>query len=281
MPHKASRNNPARGGRNKRRVSVGRPGINRLHTRGRKSGPCNDVTYAVYNNTCTRSIAGNCPQDSTVLTMNDFHLNKGRTMYTNLKHIMSMFVLVVLVTSNSVFAQGTANGPNTLHTVDPGPIVVIGNPTNPMPIDLDPVGQPWTKTITDPNFLILNGGPLNLNESIINVGSEPWYDWHEHILPDATGAYPGDWSFVQMSVNGNPITFNALGIGTPNLWLDTFSQPVLPGDILNIRKIIDVVPGIPGIVQQPIVIQEYPTPEPASAALIGIGSLVLMARRKT
>jgi len=192
----------------------------------------------------------------------------------------SVLILAVCMLGTQAFAQGTATGPNTFHNVDPGPGVLIGTPNNPIPIDLDPNGPPWTKTIFDPNFLLLNGGPLNLNETIINVGTEPWYDWHEHIMPDATGVVPGMWSSVQMSVNGNPIFFNGLGLGTADLWLDTFSQPVFPGDVLNIRKIIDVKPGIPGVPNQPIIIQEYPTPEPASAALIGIGSLMLLARRK-
>lgn len=196
------------------------------------------------------------------------------------KLMVAAVALALLTLSSTAQAQGTANGPNTNHVVQPGPGVIIGNPNNPFPIDLDPLGPPWTKTIFDPNFLLLNGGPLNLNESIINVGTEPWYDWHEHILPDASGQVPGNWINVQMAINGNPITFNAVGLGTPNLDLNGFSQPVLPGDILNIRKIIDVKPGIPGVPNQPIVIQEYPTPEPASAALIGMGSLMLLARRR-
>jgi len=196
------------------------------------------------------------------------------------KAVVSVVAVALLVfTSSAARAQGTATGPNTNHNVGPGPSVLIGNPSSPIPIDLDPNGPPWTKTLNDPNFLLLNGGPLNLNETIINVGTEPWFDWHEHLLPDASGAFPGNWSSVQMSVNGNPIAFNVIGIGTPNLWLDTFSLPVLPGDILNIRKIIDVFPGIPGVVNQPIVIQEYPTPEPASAALIGLGAITLLFRR--
>ena len=196
------------------------------------------------------------------------------------KLMLAAVTLALLALSATAQAQGTATGPNTIHVVQPGPGVLIGTPNNPFPIDLDPLGPPWTKTLHDPNFLLLNGGLLNLNESIINVGTESWFDWHEHILPDASGQFPGVWINVQMTVNGNPITFNAVGLGTPNLNLDTFSQPVLPGDILNIRKIIDVYPGIPGIVNQPIVIQEYPTPEPASAALIGLGTLALAARRR-
>ena len=188
-----------------------------------------------------------------------------------------VLTLVLLMTCSTTFAQGTANGPNTSHIIDPGPGVLIGDPTNPFPIDLDPNGQPWTKTLVDANFLLPNGGPLNLNESIVNVGTEPWLDWHEHILPDATGMVPGLWTSVQMSVNGNPITFNAVGLGTPDLWLDTFSQPVLPGDVLNVRKIIDVfVSPIPVQIR----IAEYPTPEPASLGLMGLGSLILLKRRK-
>jgi hypothetical protein len=201
-----------------------------------------------------------------------------------LQHVRKLMVAAVALTlltlSTAAQAQGTASGPNTTHVVQPGPGVIIGFPSSPFPIDLDPVGPPWTKTIIDPNFLLLNGALLNLNESNINVGTEPWYDWHEHILPDASGQFPGNWINVQMSVNGNPITFNAVGLGTPNLDLNGFSQPILPGDILNIRKIIDVFPGIPGIVNQPIIIQEYPTPEPASAALIGLGVMALAARRR-
>ncbi len=188
-----------------------------------------------------------------------------------------VFTLALLTMCNSTLAQGTATGPITNHIVDPGPVVVIGDPVSPIPIDLDPLGQPWIKNISDPNGNIISGGLLDLNETIINVGNEPWFDWHEHILPDATGIVPGVWTFVDMTINGNPITFNAVGLNTPDLWLDTFSQPVFPGDVLNIRKIIDATPG-PALLQMRIA--EYPTPEPASAALIGIGSLILMARRK-
>jgi len=189
-----------------------------------------------------------------------------------------VFTLALMMMCNSAFAQGTATGPITSHIVDPGPIVVIGDLTSPIPIDLDPFGQPWTKNISDPNGNIISGGPLVLDETIINVGNEPWLDWHEHILPDATGIVPGIWTLVDLTINGNPITFNAVGLNTPDLWLDTFSQPVLPGDVLNIRKIIDATPG-PALLQ--MTIQEYPTPEPASAALMGMGSLLVMARRRT
>jgi hypothetical protein len=80
-----------------------------------------------------------------------------------------------------------------------------------------------------------------------------------------------------MTINGNPVVLNASGLGTPNLTLNNFSQPVLPGDIMNIRKTINVfVSPVPLNMQ----IAEYPTPEPASFALLGLGSLAVLRRRK-
>ncbi len=193
--------------------------------------------------------------------------------------ILPLLAVVALTFSGTAWAQGTANGPQTGHNVDPGPVVLIGNAANPMPIDLDPNGPPWTKRIFDPNFLMANGGPLQFVETIRNVGTEPWHDWHEHILPDPTGALPAVWAGVTMSVNGNPIGFNVIGLGSPDLWLDQFTQPVLPGDILEIKKVADVFPT-PGVTSALMVIEEYPTPEPASLALVGLGALGLLKRNR-
>lgn len=183
---------------------------------------------------------------------------------------------------NTVSAQGTATGPFTGHIVDPGPIVLIGDPVNPIPIDLDPNGLPWSKSITDPNFVITNpaGELLIMIETIRNVGTEPWLDWHEHILPNAAGVSSSTWFSVKLSINGSPIGFSSLGLGTSDLWLDTFSQQVLPGDILVITKEVEVFPLGPGTSGPILRLQEYPTPEPASAALMGIGSLLILARRR-
>ncbi len=190
-----------------------------------------------------------------------------------------VLTFVLLMTSNSTFAQGTASGPTTFHNVTSSggsSLVSIG----PQGIDLDPDGPPWTKYIfDDAGFLNNDKGSLRISERIINIGNEPWYDWHEHVLPGPTGVL-GVWDNAQLLVNGVPIGFNIAGVNTPDLWLDGFTQPVLPGDTLTINKTLVVRNYVwtPGAAV--LRIEEYPTPEPASAALMGLGSMILLKRRK-
>ncbi len=192
-----------------------------------------------------------------------------------------VFTLTLLMMCNNTLAQGTATGPFTSHFVDPGPIVLIGDPASPIPIDLDPTGPPWFKSITDPSGVITAPSLLTMIETIQNVGTEPWLDWHEHILPNAAGVTsPSTWFSVKLSINGNPIGFNSIGLGTGDLWLDTFSQPVLPGDILVVEKEVEAFPLPPGSTGPILRIAEYPTPEPASLALLSLGSLSVLGRRK-
>lgn len=185
---------------------------------------------------------------------------------------------------NTALAQGTATGPSTEHDIVAGPIVLIGDPNNPMPIDLDSNGPPWVKGFFDPKGLAAGNVTVDIIETIENVGTESWADWHEHIIGDpASATSPSFWSsVVSLEINGNPITFIATGIGTKDLELDTFSQPVLPGDILTIHKQVDVF-NTAGETQAPLVrMLEYPTPipEPGSLALAAVSSLVLIGMRR-
>lgn len=192
-----------------------------------------------------------------------------------------LFVLSMLMMCTSALAQGTATGPGTSHIVDPGPIVVIGDPTAPIPIDLDITGPPWNKGISDPKGEIIAPGSMDMIEYIQNVGTEPWYDWHEHILAPPAGLPQSNWvDVIGLFVNGTAIGYTATGLGTPILDLDNFSQPVLPGDILLIEKRVEVFPSTTGSGGPLLRIHEYPTPEPASLALLGIGALSVLGRRK-
>ncbi len=196
-----------------------------------------------------------------------------------------VLALALLTIGNTVVAQGTATGPFTAHVVQPGPSVIIGDAINPIPIDLDPTGPPWFKSITDDNLEIAGGGILDIIETIQNVGTEAWGDWHEEIVGPPAGLPPAEWfGVVSLEINGNPITFNPTGLGTQELWLDTFSQPVLPGDVFTIHKQAEVFPNSAGATGVELMrLLEFPTPaipEPGSLALVAVGSLVLFGMRR-
>jgi len=194
-----------------------------------------------------------------------------------------VFAVSLFSTCNTALAQGTALGPFTDHDIVAGPAVLIGSAGSPMPIDLDPAGQPWTKGFFDPNGFGAGNVTVDVIETIENVGTESWDDWHEHIIGDPQSATaPSFWSAVlSLEINGNPITFIPTGVGTKNLWLDQFSQPVQPGDILTIHKQVDVF-NTAGDTQAPLVrMEEYPTPvpEPATCLLMVLGLAVVALRR--
>lgn len=200
------------------------------------------------------------------------------------RYILTPVLAVALLTMcDTALAQGTATGPFTGVIVTPGPEALFGDAVNPFPIDLDPNGLPWIKSVTDPNGLITDpaGELLTMVETILNVGTEPWTDWHEHIFPNAAGLPDSTWFSVKLSINGSTIGFNDMGLGTQDLWLDTFSQPVLPGDIFVIQKEVVVFPVPPPTTGPILRLAEYPTPEPASLGLMGIGSLLVLARRRS
>jgi PEP-CTERM motif len=206
-----------------------------------------------------------------------------REQFSVRRIVAAAFALVMCAGSNTVLAQGVAGGPFTIHNVQPGPAVVIGSAASPVPIDLEPLDPPWSKSIDDPSLLAVGPTILDMTETIINSGTEPWGDWHEIILAPPSGLPPSTWlSVIGLTVNGNPIGFNATGLGTQVLTLDTFSQPVLPGDVFGIHKTIDTN-GSQGLSGAFLRIQEYPTPavpEPASLALAAVGGLVLMRMKR-
>src|SRR5690606_39355071 len=61
------------------------------------------------------------------------------------------------------------------------------------------------KNIMDPNGVLTVPTDLMFNETIINVGTEPWYDWHEVILAPPVTLPQSNWLNVNLLVNGNEI----------------------------------------------------------------------------
>lgn len=179
-------------------------------------------------------------------------------------------------------AQGVSTPTYTIHNVSPGPIVTIGDLVTPIPVDLDPTGGPWLKAVGDSNNNVVGIATIDFVETIVNVGTETWTDWHEFMLPPPFGLTSPVWTnVVGLSVNGAPIGYTATGLGTGSLDLFNFSQPVLPGDIFEIRKQA-LVDG--NIVSNGafLRIQEYPTsvPEPTCLAILATGVLAASLRRR-
>ncbi len=204
-------------------------------------------------------------------------------MKTNL--LLAAVVSAALITSTAL-AQGTATGPSTEHDIDVGPIVLIGDPNNPMPIDADPNGLPWVKGFFDPNAFAAGNVTVDVIETIENVGTEAWSDWHEVIIGDPLSANGMSfWSaVVDLKVNGIPMTsFTVSALGSKILTLDNFSPLVLPGDVLEIHKQVDVF-NTAGETQAPLVrMFQYPSiaiPEPGSLALVAVSSLVLLGMKR-
>lgn len=200
---------------------------------------------------------------------------------TRNKSISTVAICTILIFATSALAQGTATGPSTFHYADPGGFVYIGgtgdtvNGPAPYPIDLDVSGPPWRKAILSDPVAGFGAGNLTFIETIQNIGTEPWYDWHEEVLPVAVGAA---WLGVNsLSVNGSPITFNQTITGS-NLTIDGFSQPVLPGEVMVIEKELLTTANLVGPDQKLVDVLEYPTPEPGSAVLMGMGALLVLRR---
>ncbi len=192
-------------------------------------------------------------------------------------------IFSTLLITTSALAQGTASSPSTFHIAEPTGVAYAGgtadgvNGPAPYPIDLDPTGGPWRKSITtDPTGSFVGFSGFTLIETVQNVGTEPWFDWHEDLFPGAIGAA---WLGVtSLTVNGNPITFNQ-NIIANSLWVDSFSQPVLPGDIMVIEKDLVTTANVVGPGVTLFEVLEYPTPEPTSAAMMG-GAMALLLRRR-
>ena len=194
----------------------------------------------------------------------------------------SLSVLTLLVAHRGADAQGVSTPLFTIHSVSPGPTVFIGNSASPIPVDLDPTGPPWNKSIGDPNQNVTGIATIDIIETLVNVGTEVWTDWHEFMLPPPVGLVPPFWTnVVGLTVNGNPISFTATGLGTGSLDLFNFSQPVLPGDIFGIHKqaLVDGSIVANGAFLR---IQEYPNgvPEPTSLALFAMGGLMYARMRR-
>ena len=199
---------------------------------------------------------------------------------------LSVVAAISLVASQMALAQGVGNPgqlPNIIPMNNPGGWDIWSSAGTPLPVQRDPNGPKWPKHLTDPT-----GGPItaswgtvfNVHEMLVIAPNLSWSDWHEDILTPGWG-WTNNISFLAnflptpgLSITNTPSTFTQGGS------LSFLFSSLPPGTVIDIRKEL-VYQGNPGaIFQGSIDLLQYPTPEPATLALLGLGGAAMLMRRK-
>jgi MYXO-CTERM domain-containing protein len=213
-------------------------------------------------------------------------------MNANLQTV-SIAMVLVLSAASGAFAQGVGNL-GSLPAFFPGTGVPIsgwsidsGNSSNPwIPVQLDPNGSPWTKTLVgDMNIgggvVYANpGDTFSVQELLMVAPTQSWTDWHEDLLSP-------EWDWL------GPTTLLANGLPAPGLsfsttpatlvsggTIDFTFNPLPPGTQVTIQKTLHYA-GLSGqMYASKVIVSENPTPEPATAALLALGGLAVVRRRR-
>ncbi len=194
-----------------------------------------------------------------------------------------------LILSGVLIAAGPANGQgvgnlSALPSLIPADPAAGGWFIGQYGVVRDPNGPKWIKILADPNggpFTAAPGQTFTVTESLFIAPELDWADWHEDILT------PG-WEWV------DPIVFLANGSSPANLAVINMSgdpthggsvwfyfDPLPPGTKIDIRKKLQYVGGADGTAFfGKVEIAQYPTPEPATLAMLGLGSAVLWRRHR-
>ena len=205
-------------------------------------------------------------------------------------------VTMVLVAASLLFVAGPVAGqgvgnlgslPTSFQTGTPPNGWTVISTAGPIPVVLDPLGPVWGKSFTGPNgsnFLYPPTSPSNpalpVTELLQVAGNIPWTDWHEDVIGiDASGAPDPGWTWANpfILVNGLvPSGLTITGVGTSSL--SFFFNSAAPGSVVDIRKDLVYTGPAGAAFVGTLAIHEYPTPEPASLALLAIGSLLAFRR---
>jgi len=210
------------------------------------------------------------------------------------KRIAGTFVVgaIVILGASRGYAQGVGGGglthtdvtlrmPPTMPGEDPALMGAVGARDAPVCVTLDPHGPTWMKDLWWSGGTVPPGGAIILTEDLVVGGEQSWTGWHQRIMTDSfqwwgisATVVPGD-----VPLPGLVRDFAPPG-DPPGTGLSISFAPLAPGAQIRIWEMFKYTGPSPLTLTGPITIEQYPTPEPASVALIGAGGFALMRRRR-
>jgi hypothetical protein len=159
---------------------------------------------------------------------------------------------------------------------------IIGTPSNPVFVELDPTGPVWLKHLTTQDAASISylDGVVRVEENLLVGGGLSWTGWHTQV--DTEGFRSRYWIwFPQVGpaftivANGSAVPANITMLDTG---YDVTFPPLQPGtNVTIVQEFVwsDQAMPFTGTIQM----HQYPTPEPATLAFLALAGLFFTRHR--